>query len=389
MTDEMLALAEKNKAKAGATNVEFLKGTIEDIPLPDNAVDVIISNCVINLSGDKDKVLREAFRVLKPGGRFAVSDIVLRRELPEEVRTSLNLWTGCVAGALVESDYVGKLRAAGFGDVTVESDANLRQGRRGRDGVVVLWRRPDPDPRRARRRGHERLHPGQEAVSASKRLSLIDRYLTLWIFLAMGIGVGVGFLFPAGGRAAEPRQQLGHHVVAHRHRAHPDDVSAAGQGSLRRAGQGFSQQARAGPVLAAKLGGGAGADDRAGPDFSARQARVHGGLIMIGLARCIAMVIVWNDLAQGDAEYCAGLVAFNSIFQVLFYSIYAYLFVTLVPAWFGIQGAVVHVSVGDIAQSVFVYLGIPFLAGMATRFLLVRSKGRAWYETRSFRASAR
>jgi len=121
MTDEMLALAEKNKAKAGATNVEFLRGTIEEIPLPDSAVDVIISNCVINLSGDKDKVLREAFRVLKPGGRFAVSDIVLRRELPEEVRTSLNLWTGCVAGALVESDYVGKLRAAGFGDVTVES----------------------------------------------------------------------------------------------------------------------------------------------------------------------------------------------------------------------------------------------------------------------------
>ena len=121
MTDEMLTLAEQNKAKAGATNVEFLRGTIEEIPLPDNSVDVIISNCVINLSGDKAKVLHEAFRVLKPGGRFAVSDIVLRRELPEEVRTSLNLWTGCVAGALVESDYVAKLRAAGFGDVTVEA----------------------------------------------------------------------------------------------------------------------------------------------------------------------------------------------------------------------------------------------------------------------------
>jgi ubiquinone/menaquinone biosynthesis C-methylase UbiE len=120
MTDEMLELAEANKAKAGATNVEFLQGTIESIPLPDQAVDVIISNCVINLSADKDKVLGEAFRVLKPGGRFAVSDIVLRRELPEDLRKSLNLWTGCVAGALVETDYVAKLKAAGFQDITLE-----------------------------------------------------------------------------------------------------------------------------------------------------------------------------------------------------------------------------------------------------------------------------
>lgn len=121
MTDEMLNLANKNKAKVGASNVEFLKGTIEEIPLPDGAVDVVISNCVINLSGDKDKVLQEAFRVLKPGGRFAVSDIVLRRELPEAARKSMVLWTGCVAGALVEGDYVGKLRDAGFRDITVEA----------------------------------------------------------------------------------------------------------------------------------------------------------------------------------------------------------------------------------------------------------------------------
>jgi arsenite methyltransferase len=120
MTDEMLGLAEQNAAKAGVTNVEFLRGTIEAIPLPDQAVDVIISNCVINLSVDKDKVLREAFRVLRPGGRFAVSDIVLRRELPEDQRKSLNLWTGCVAGALVEADYVARLRRAGFQEVTVE-----------------------------------------------------------------------------------------------------------------------------------------------------------------------------------------------------------------------------------------------------------------------------
>jgi SAM-dependent methyltransferase len=121
MTDEMLELAEKNKVSAGATNVEFVKGTIEQIPLPDNTVDVIISNCVINLSGDKDQVLREAFRVLKSGGRFAVSDVVLRRQLPESLQKSLNLWTGCVAGALVESDYAAKLRAAGFGDVSIEA----------------------------------------------------------------------------------------------------------------------------------------------------------------------------------------------------------------------------------------------------------------------------
>ncbi|HEX6852207.1 MAG TPA: arsenite methyltransferase [Candidatus Polarisedimenticolaceae bacterium] len=114
MTDEMLQLARENQRKAGATNVEFLKGHIEEIPLPDNSVDVIISNCVINLSGDKDKVLREAFRVLKPGGRFAVSDVVLERELPVEVQRSVALWTGCVAGALVRADYKAKLEAAGF-----------------------------------------------------------------------------------------------------------------------------------------------------------------------------------------------------------------------------------------------------------------------------------
>ena len=120
MTPEMLALARENQKKAGVENVEFLEGTIENIPLPDGSVDVIISNCVINLSTDKDKVLREAFRVLKPGGRFAVSDIVLRRELPLEARKSMELWTGCVAGALVADDYEQKLRNAGFGSVDIE-----------------------------------------------------------------------------------------------------------------------------------------------------------------------------------------------------------------------------------------------------------------------------
>jgi arsenite methyltransferase len=120
MTDEMLALARQNQQKAGATNVEFLKGTIESIPLPDNSVDVIISNCVINLSSDKDAVLREAFRVLKPGGRFAVSDVVVRGDVPADIRRSVELWVGCIAGALEETQYAAKLRAAGFADVQVE-----------------------------------------------------------------------------------------------------------------------------------------------------------------------------------------------------------------------------------------------------------------------------
>lgn len=120
MTDDMLALAEENKRESGLTNVEFLKGEIENIPLPDNTVDVIISNCVINLSGDKDRVLREAFRVLKPGGRFAVSDVVVRGELPAEIKKSLELWAGCVAGALSDYQYVAKLARAGFDNIDIE-----------------------------------------------------------------------------------------------------------------------------------------------------------------------------------------------------------------------------------------------------------------------------
>jgi SAM-dependent methyltransferase len=120
MTDQMLALARENQRQAGATNVEFLKGTIEAIPLPGNSVDVIISNCVINLSTDKDAVLREAFRVLKPGGRFAVSDVVVRGHVPPDIRRSMELWVGCIAGALEDREYDAKLRAAGFAEVEVE-----------------------------------------------------------------------------------------------------------------------------------------------------------------------------------------------------------------------------------------------------------------------------
>lgn len=120
MTDEMLALAEENKRKSGLANVEFLKGEIENIPLPNNAIDVIVSNCVINLSGDKDRVLREAFRVLKPGGRFAISDVVVRGEVPAEIRKSMELWVGCVAGALSDEEYRQKLAKAGFEAVEIE-----------------------------------------------------------------------------------------------------------------------------------------------------------------------------------------------------------------------------------------------------------------------------
>jgi arsenite methyltransferase len=121
MTDEMLALAHQNQRKAGVENVEFLRGEIENIPLPDNSVDVVISNCVINLSADKDRVLHEAFRVLKPGGRFAVSDIVVRGEVPREIRRSVEMWVGCMAGALEEKEYLAKLAQAGFETVSVEA----------------------------------------------------------------------------------------------------------------------------------------------------------------------------------------------------------------------------------------------------------------------------
>ncbi len=141
MTDEMLALARENQRKAGATNVEFLKGTIESIPLPDDSVDVIISNCVINLSADKDAVLREAFRVLKPGGRFAVSDVIVRGDVPAAVRRSMELWVGCIAGALEEQEFAAKLASAGFTDVEIEPwrvyDVNDARGFLAESGVDV------------------------------------------------------------------------------------------------------------------------------------------------------------------------------------------------------------------------------------------------------------
>src|ERR1700676_3970035 len=141
MTNEMLALAEDNKRKSGLTNVEFLKGEIENIPLPDNSVDVIISNCVINLSGDKDRVLTEAFRVLKPGGRFAVSDVVVRGHVPDAIKKNMELWVGCVAGALSDDEYLAKLAGAGFENVGIEPTgvSSLKMSRAFCPGRALVW----------------------------------------------------------------------------------------------------------------------------------------------------------------------------------------------------------------------------------------------------------
>jgi len=142
MTDEMLALARENQKKVGVGNVEFLKGAIENIPLPENTVDVIISNCVINLSGDKDRVLAEAFRVLKPGGRLAVSDVVVRGEVPAEIRKSMELWVGCIAGALEEKEYQEKLARAGFESIEVEA-TRVYKAEEARDFLAAAGLDPD------------------------------------------------------------------------------------------------------------------------------------------------------------------------------------------------------------------------------------------------------